>query len=140
MSKFFVQDIAGVTRLVDNDKIARPSGGSTGCCTPKLQNEIVRAVGALPAPKLDVDIVVYLVTLEADGTVSTPPLSGVKIKQEVWVMNFGNADVEVTLDAAAGTTINGKTSTWVVIPRWCAVLLRKISATAWVGVQGLAPP
>jgi hypothetical protein len=127
--------------MIDDLAYRARGGGGTGCCNPKLQSEIVRTKNVpLPAPKNNADIIVYLVDFETDGTVLTPSLAAAKLKQEFWIVNFGNSDSLVSLDSQVGASINGKTGTWVVLGRWMAVQLRKLSEFSWVGLQGLAPP
>lgn len=95
--------------------------------------------------------VVELAPLKADLTfvdingpgatdVTLPALAGVSMRQTLYLTNTLADSVDVTIRAAQGETVNAVAPVWTSIPPGLGVLLRRVTATRWFGVQGLVPP
>lgn len=139
--KFYVQDAQGNTVEIDDAEYRKRGGGggTSACCTPKTETVQIRVEGTLPPPTYGMDITYYLIDLPADGTISPPLLAGVQTKQQLFVLNI-NATSNADIDASPGEPVNGETATWTTLTPHLGVLLRKMDATNYAGVQGVAAP
>lgn len=84
------------------------------------------------------DITYYPVDASGGAiTVTLPSLDLMTLGQEIWIVNVGTANA-VTIQGAAAESINGKAglSSWKALAVQLGVVLRKVSNTQWMAVQG----